>query len=129
MPQPIAQAISVTAREAAILERIVRRPSAAQALVTRAKIVLQAHAGKTNVRIATELKVTRNTVREWRARWQADGDRRAAVASERETLQPLANLIETSLGDAYRSGSPGKFSAEQVAQIIAIACEDPQVSS
>ena len=80
------------------------------------------------MRIATELKVTRNTVREWRARWQADGDRRAAVASERETLQPLANLIETSLGDAYRSGSPGKFSAEQVAQIIAIACEDPQVS-
>ena len=32
------------------------------------------------------------------------------------------------MSDAHRSGSPGKFSAEQVAQIIAIACEVPQDS-
>jgi putative transposase len=29
------------------------------------------------------------------------------------------------LSDAYRSGTPPKFSAEQVVQIIALACEAP----
>ena len=30
--------------------------------------------------------------------------------------------------DLPRSGSPGKFTAEQVTQILAVACEDPEAS-
>ena len=32
------------------------------------------------------------------------------------------------LRDAHRSGSPGKFSAEQIVQLVSIACEDPRDS-
>jgi putative transposase len=32
------------------------------------------------------------------------------------------------LGDRPRGGSPGKFTAEQVTQILAIACEEPEAS-
>jgi DNA-binding NarL/FixJ family response regulator len=43
------------------------RPSAAQALVRRVRIVLLAHAGWPNARISAELGRAVNTVREWRA--------------------------------------------------------------
>ena len=56
-------------------------------------------------------------MRLWRRRWVEWQD------------MPLEEYsVETRLSDAARSGSPGKFSAEQVAQIIAIACEVPQDS-
>ena len=37
----------------------------------------------------------------------------------------LAKLMREILGDAYRPGAPTTFSAEQVAQIISVACEPP----
>jgi len=56
-------------RRKARLEAIVRRPSTAQALARRARIVLLAHAGWPNARIAAELGCAVNTVREWRGRF------------------------------------------------------------
>jgi putative transposase len=42
---------------------------------------------------------------------------------------PLEEMsIEERLQDWPRSGSPGKFSAEQLVQLIALACEAPQDS-
>jgi putative transposase len=43
---------------------------------------------------------------------------------ERHSALPLA--IERLLSDSPRRGWAGKFSAEQVAQIIAVACEPPE---
>jgi transposase len=60
-------------RRKARLEAIVRRPSSAQALVRRAKIVLLAHAGWPNARIAAGLGCTVNTVRTWRRRFVRGG--------------------------------------------------------
>ena len=40
----------------------------------------------------------------------------------------LLAAIEGVLGDAYRSGTPPKFSAKQVVQIVALACEEPVLS-
>ena len=37
----------------------------------------------------------------------------------------FAQAIRDTLRDAPRSGSPGKFTAEQVTQILAVACEPP----
>jgi transposase len=45
-------------------------------------------------------------------------------ASKRE----LSVLLETVLSDAFRSGTPGKFTAEQLAKVIAVACEPPEQS-
>ena len=63
----------------------------------------------------------------WRRRWQQSFE--ALVAIEcRETQAELRRAIEDVLSDAPRSGSPGTFTAEQVTQILATACEPPERS-
>ncbi len=41
----------------------------------------------------------------------------------------LERLIVELLGDRERSGAPVTFTAEQVTQIVALACEDPVESN
>ena len=60
-------------RRKARLEAITRRASAPQALVRRARIVLLAHAGWPNARIAAELGCAAGTVRTWRRRFTRGG--------------------------------------------------------
>ena len=127
VPHPRAIPIEVTPREQRILEHIVRQQNNPQWLVTRAKIILRAAANQTNSQIASELDITRNTACSWRKRWQEAEEQRETVANETDD-KFLRELLKTILQDNPRSGSPGKFSAEQMAQIIAIACEDPVVN-
>jgi len=60
-------------RRKARLEAIVRRASAPQALVLRARIVLLAYTGWPNSQIARELGCAVNTVRTWRRRFARGG--------------------------------------------------------
>ena len=128
MPHPRALPIDVTSRERRTLEHIVRQQNNPQWLVTRAKMILRAATGQTNGQIANELEITRNTVSSWRERWQASEEQRDAVTNEMDDAKSLRKLLEALFRDNPRSGAPGKFSAEQMAQIIAIACEDPEAN-
>jgi len=128
MPLPEAKTIEVSLQEQVILEQMVRQTTNPQWLVTRTKIILGAAEGQSNRRMAAEMHLTRNTVRLWRERWATTREQRAAVASEEEPERGLREVIENTLRDAYRSGTPVKFSAEQVVQIVAISCEVPQAS-
>jgi putative transposase len=126
MPNPKATPIEASERSQQILAAIVRRQTAPLWLVTRAKMIIKAIEGKTNTKIAQELEVDRLTVRLWRDRWHAETVRRTAIEETAVSDQELETFIIDSLRDAYRSGTPPKFSAEQVVQIVALACEDPQ---
>ena len=128
MPDPRALPIDVTSGEQEILERMIRQQNNPQWLVTRAKIILRAATGESNRQIAAELGNTRQTVSSWRKRWQASEQQREAVAHEASDAQSLRKLLVVILGDNPRSGTPVKFSAQQMAQIIAIACEVPENS-
>ena len=92
------------------------------------QIIVRAVESHSNTAIAQELGVDRGAVRLWRDRWQAASERRTALEAEMVSDHELETAIIDSLRDAYRSGTPAKFSAEQVVQIVAIACEDPQAS-
>jgi len=70
---PNPTAITLTNDERAKLADWARRPTSAQRLALRARIVLAAADGQANAAIATDLRVTRPTVRKWRDRF---GDRR-----------------------------------------------------
>jgi transposase len=59
------------ADERQTLERWTRRPSTAQALAQRARLILSCAAGKTNTRVAQELRITKQTVGRWRMRFLA----------------------------------------------------------
>jgi putative transposase len=94
----------------------------------RAKIVLAGQAyGRRNTEIARELKINSQTVSTWRGRWLEATERLAEVEESGEE-QLLERAIEQTLSDEARSGTPPTFSAEQVCQIIAVACEEPKLS-
>jgi transposase len=67
MPPPLV----LTAEETETLERWARRPTTAQALAQRARIVLTCATGTPNGGVARRLQVTRQTVGRWRARFIA----------------------------------------------------------
>lgn len=107
-----------------ILQKIQRSTTAQQRLVQRVSVILMAFTGSLNMNIAKEVGLARKQVGLWRRRWQESFD--ALVAIEcREPHAALRRMIEEVLSDAPRSGSPGTFSAEQVTQILATACEPP----
>jgi putative transposase len=62
--------------------------------------------------VARRLGTTRTTVRRWRRHW----------------LKRPGCTVPERLQDAPRPGAPATFSAAQWCQIIALACEPPEVS-
>ncbi len=122
MPGPQPVPITVSPRQRAVLERLLRQPSCPQACVRRITIILAAAAGERNDPLAARLGCTPNTIRRWRARWalaQAD----LAVVDDDEA--GLRALIAEVLADAPRPGAPVTFTAEQIVQIINLACTPP----
>jgi putative transposase len=128
MPGPKPTPIELTERQSDILERLARRETSAQRLVRRSNIVLEATDGANNTQIARRLNIQRGTARTWRERWAAAAPALSLAEEEGIDNKDLAELIEQVLTDEPRSGTPGVFEAEQIAQIIAVACEDPEDS-
>jgi putative transposase len=121
-------AIAVTPRQRAILEGLVRAKKSAQQLVERCRVVLLSAKGRHNESQAEELGIDRQRVRRWRHRW-ARGMASLQAAEAAGAKDPdLEKLILGVLSDAARSGAPTKFSAEQIAGLIALACELPSDS-
>jgi hypothetical protein len=112
----------LTEKQRAILEQIIHSTTAAQRLVQRARLIVLAFGGMYNGAISDAIGLQRKQVGLWRRRWKQSFQ--ALVAIEcRESQAALRRAIEDVLSDAPRSGSPGTFSAEQVTQVLAVACE------
>ena len=128
MPGPKPRPIELTARQREILERLARRETNPQRLVRRCNIVLEAADGANNAQVGRRLNIQRSTARTWRERWAAAAP--ALLLAEEEGIEDkeLAELIKEVLADEPRPGAPSIFEPEQIAQIIALACEDPQES-
>jgi putative transposase len=117
MPGPTPPSVELTADERRELEGLVRRHKTGQQLADRARIVLRAADGLNNSEIARELALEPDTVRLWRQRWLSC------------TGVALADLpVAERLADAPRSGTPARITPEQVARIVALACEAPGAS-
>jgi putative transposase len=117
MRGPKPPTIELVAAERQELERLTRRHSTPQQLALRAQIVLAAADGANNCQIARQLDVSLDMVRRWRERWLAC--QAAALAD-----LPVADR----LSDAPRPGTPVRITDEQVARIVALACERPAES-
>lgn len=119
-PQP--QPITLSVPQQALLEALLRQARCPQALALRARIVLGATSGQRNERLAQALDCSLPTVRKWRRRWAAAEAHLAAVEHQPHDLR---TVLATVLADAPRSGAPGSFTAEQIVQIINLACTPP----
>jgi transposase len=87
------------------LERRVRARTSRQQDARRARIVLRAAEGATNLAIAAELGVARHTVQHWRDRFAADR---------------LAGLA-----DRPHQPDPRRYGPDIQAQVVVLACQKP----
>ena len=117
MPGPKPPALSLSDEERQALKRLIKRHSAPQQLVLRARIVLAADVGKNNAQIARELDIEVRAVRRWRNRW---------LLVQPIPLKELS--VQERLEDLPRPGAPPRITADQRCQIEALACEDPEDS-
>ena len=118
--------VRITERQQVVLREFSRSRTESAALAQRARIILAAFEGRLNEDIAAEVGLNRKQVGAWRRRWQAAWE----ALTRLECLEParLRGAIRETLADAPRSGSPGIFTAAQVCQILAVACEPPEQS-
>lgn len=125
-PQP--PAVNLSDRLRAVLEHLARRQTSPQRLVRRVRIVLGAADGLNNAQIARQVGSSRGRVRLWRTRWLSAAPRLAAAATTADDARLLSALVADARDDAPRSGTPATFTAEQVVQLVALACEPPPSS-
>ena len=118
--------IIVSERQQVLLQEFSKSRTVAKGLVQRATIILLGFAGLLNQEIAVQVGLNRQQVGIWRQRWR---DAWAALCVW-ECAEPhrLPEAIRDVLADAPRPGAPATFTATQVAQIVALACEPPQLS-
>jgi transposase len=98
MPSPVAVPIELAESEREQLESWSRRPTSAQALALRSRIVLAAAGGASNAEIGRRLAIKVDTARKWRNRFARDR---------------LAGLL-----DEPRPGQPRKITDAQVDDVI-----------
>ncbi len=127
MPSPASFRIRLPQRLYKMLKRFSRKRKSPQWLVQRAQIILQLAKGYSLSETARQLSIDRKTVRMWYERWK-QGMELLQKSLAQASQKSLESRLKTLLSDAPRSGTPPQFSPEQIAQIIAIACEDPQES-
>ncbi len=128
MPQPVARAIVLSHKQQHLLSQITHAHTNPYRLVQRAQLVLYAASCMTNTEISLLLRLTRNRVRLWRNRWQDAAILLNQAESEGMDDEGLRRKIILVLMDEQRQGNPGKFSLEEIVQIVALACELPATS-
>jgi putative transposase len=122
-----ARKLILTERQQATLQTMARSSTCPQAVAQRARMILLAFEGRSNEEIAEHLGCERHSVGPWRHRW-ADDFQRLILVECCEKPPALAAAITRLLSDLPRGGCPGKFTAEQITQILAVACEAPEAS-
>lgn len=126
MPGSAAKVL-ITERQQEILQEFVNGRTTPLRLVHRATIVLRAFARVDNADIAQEIGLGPDCVGLWRRRW-AKVWPRLTVFECAENKADLRRAIAAVLDDQPRSGNPGTFTPEQIARILALACEPPEKS-
>lgn len=122
-----ARKLVIMERQQATLRTMVRSSTRPQAVAQRAEMILLAFERLSNQEIAERVGCERHAVGPWRHRW-ADAFQRLVLVECCETSSALTVAMTELLSDLPRSGSPGKFTAEQITRILAVACEPPGAS-
>ena len=125
MTPTVSPRVQLTPRQRTCLEQIIRRQTSPQRLVRRAKILLALETGANECHVIRQMHLNRGTVRVWRQRWLAFAPKLAQLEANAGSDKTLCTMIVEALTDHPRPGRPATFTAEQIVQIVAVACEDP----
>ena len=119
--------VTITERQQDLLRTIRNAPTSSAQLQQRAALVLLAFEKRSNPEIATAVGLSPRQVSLWRRRWADAWDRLIRIECT-DSHAALRRAIEQVLHDEPRPGPPGKFTPEQIVQILAVACEPPAKS-
>lgn len=111
-----------------ILESMVASRTVAVRLAQRAQIILLGFGKKNNEFISEIVGINPQQVGLWRRRWKASFDELVEVECS-QTRAALERAVAKVLSDQPRRGRGSKFSTEQQAAIVALACEAPDAES
>ena len=123
MPWKNGSKIELSEKEEQILNEWKKGTHTPLHLKIRAEIVLRAASGERNKNIEREMDKDAKTVRKWRGRYSRNAE--VLRKTEAENPQKMRGEIEKILSDEQRPGGPTKYKDEQVAAILALACENP----
>jgi len=98
--------VKLRQKERELLKQLISKGSEKARKMTRCRILLLAHEGKTDTQIIEALQVARNTIRQVRSRFVQEG-------------------LQAAINEQPRPGAPKRFTGRQKAKITAIACSDP----
>ena len=116
--------IKLSEAEKRILTEYAKSTHQPRHLKIRSEIVLRASEGTSNNAIEREMQIDKDQVKRWRDRY---GNNQGQISHiEKEFPHKLRSTIIEALSDAPRSGRSPTFRDEQVATIIAMACESPE---
>ena len=123
MPWKTALEIKLSQKQERILTEYAVGTHTPLHLKTRSQIILMAAKGWSNNAIERNLNINAKTVKQWRDRYGIQYEELQRIQAE--TPHKMRSAIQKILSDEHRPGSPSTFTDEQVAAIIAMACEDP----
>jgi transposase len=95
--------LTITDEEREVPDRWARRPTTAQALAQRARVILECATDRSNTQVARRLRLTKQTVGKWRTRF-------------------LAKRLDGLL-DEPRPGAPRTVRDTQVEQVVTLTLE------
>jgi len=118
-----------------LLQTLAKKRTASRCLVERSQLLLLLLEGELNSPAARKQGLHVDTVRAWRSRWleaQAELVNVETAAQIHSLTDPNVKVelvvlarLQRLLSDLPRPGTPATFTPEQIALIVAVACEDP----
>jgi len=88
-------------------------------------MLLALETGANECHVMRQMHLNRGTGRAWRQRWGAFAPKLEQLEAEEGSDKTLCTMIVEALTDHPRPGTPATFTAEQMVQIVAVACEEP----
>lgn len=114
-----------------ILEKISRSKTSSVQEADRAELALLLLDGQSNLKISKTSTHGWGKAKRWRERWLLYEKAFAEIEGRENKYHmehDLEQKVRECLRDAPRSGSPGKFTAEQYCRILGVALEPPKDS-
>ena len=123
----IAKKVTLTEKQRDTLNQIITSRTHRLDHIERAKIIIFSSELKQDKQLGDELNISPNAVRKWRNRWLKNEERLLLIDKGEKGIIYVRKLLEI-LSDEQRTGAPCTFTAEQICQIMSVACERPEDS-
>lgn len=120
-----ASPLPISVMQRTILEQIVQRHTSRQDHARRACLILLSSAGLGIGQVSAQVGADRKTVSTWRKRWLIHQESLKVMEAQVDS-RALSEAVLSILSDAPRTGTPVTYSAQVVAQVVALSCEDPK---